>query len=235
MNDIDWKEMQYSLKQLHFTLTDVQNKEIEMQKVLNSSLNLYYKCKRKILLNIDNTLGFLGLNRHIEYNDKIKVDVKTANSDEIYVFGPLKEYLLFFRNDLGNLYKFINFLTEDEQKKISLLLMHFFYEDITVNESSDTLNYIYHTLLTNDLGKYCDSFYLDDFINPHSFTGKMTKQLIYRNEIKLYISHILFSLINDLEESCEKNNKINITLDLEFLENVLKKRKVLPGGDSSIN
>ena len=206
-----------------------------MQKVLNSSLNLYYKCKRKILLNIDNTLGFLGLNRRIEYNDKIKVDVKTANSDELYVFGPLKEYLLLFRNDLGNLYKFINFLTEDEQEKISLLLMHFFYEDITVNESSDTLNYIYHTLLTNDLGKYCDSFYLDDFINPHSFTGKMTKQLIYRNEIKLYISHILFSLINDLEESCEKNNKINITLDLEFLENVLKKRKVLPGGDSSIN
>ena len=72
-------------------------------------------------------------------------------------------------------------------------------------------------------------------MNKHSFTGKMTKQLIYRNEIKLYISHILFSLINDLEESCEKNNKINITLDLEFLENVLKKRKVLPGGDSSIN
>ena len=233
--EMDWKDLQYSLKQLHFSLTDVENKEIEMQKVLNSSLNLYYKCKRKILLNIDNTLGFLGLNRRIEYNDKIKVDVKTANSDELYVFGPLKEYLLLFRNDLGNLYKFINFLTEDEQKKISLLLMHFFYEDITVNESSDTLNYIYHTLLTNDLGKYCDSFYLDDFINPHSFTGKMTKQLIYRNEIKLYISHILFSLINDLEESCEKNNKINITLDLEFLENVLKKRKVLPGGDSSIN
>ena len=233
--EMDWKDLQYSLKQLHFSLTDVENKEIEMQKVLNSSLNLYYKCKRKILLNIDNTLGFLGLNRRIEYNDKIKVDVKTANSDELYVFGPLKEYLLLFRNDLGNLYKFINFLTEDEQEKISLLLMHFFYEDITVNESSDTLNYIYHTLLTNDLGKYCDSFYLDDFINPHSFTGKMTKQLIYRNEIKLYISHILFSLINDLEESCEKNNKINITLDLEFLENVLKKRKVLPGGDSSIN
>ena len=233
--EMDWKDLQYSLKQLHFSLTDVENKEIEMQKVLNSSLNLYYKCKRKILLNIDNTLGFLGLNRRIEYNDKIKVDVKTANSDELYVFGPLKEYLLLFRNDLGNLYKFINFLTEDEQEKISLLLMHFFYEDITVNESSDTLNYIYHTLLTNDLGKYCDSFFSDDFINPHSFTGKMTKQLIYRNEIKLYISHILFSLINDLEESCEKNNKINITLDLEFLENVLKKRKVLPGGDSSIN
>ena len=26
-------------------------------------------------------------------NDGIKVDVKTANSDELYVFGPLKEYL----------------------------------------------------------------------------------------------------------------------------------------------
>ena len=233
--EMDWKDLQYSLKQLHFSLTDVQNKEIEMQKVLNSSLNLYYKCKRKILLNIENTLGFLGLNRQVQYNETIKVDVKTANSDELYVFGPLKEYLLLFRNDLENLYKFIGFLTESEQKKISLLLMHFFYEDITVNESSDTLNYIYHTLLTNDLQKYCDSFYLDDFINPHSFTGKMTHQLIYRNEVKLYVSHILFSLINDLEENCEKNNKINITLDLQFLENVLKKRKVLAGGEISSN
>ena len=231
--EMDWKDLQYSLKQLHFSLTDVENKEIEMQKVLNTSLNLYYKYKRKILLYIDNTIGFLGLNRHFQYNDTIKIDVKTANSDEIYVFGPLKEYLLLFRNDLGNLYKFISFLNEEEQKKISLLLMHFFYEDITVNESSDSLNYLYHTLLTNDLSQYCDSFYLDDFINPHSFTGKMTKQLIYRNEIKLYISHILFSLINDLEENCEKNNKINITLDLEFLENVLKKRRVLPGGEMS--
>ena len=233
--EMDWKDLQYSLKQLHFSLTDVQNKEIEMQKVLNSSLNLYYKCKRKILLNIDNTLGFLGLNRHVQYNETIKVEVKTANSDEVYVFGPLKEYLFLFRNDLGNLCKFISFLTENEQKKISLLLMHFFYEDITMNESSEALNYIYRTLLTNDLSKYCDSFYLDDFINPHSFTGKMTRQLIYRNEIKLYVSHILFSLINDLEETCEKNNKINITLDVQFLENVLKKRKVLPGAEMSLD
>ena len=44
--EIDWKDLQYSLKQLHISLTDVQNKEIEMQKILNSSLNLYYKCKR---------------------------------------------------------------------------------------------------------------------------------------------------------------------------------------------
>ena len=228
---IDWRDLQYSLKQLHFSLTDVQNKEIEMQKVLNSSLNLYYKYKRKILLHIDNTLGFLGLNRNFQYNDTIKVDVKSTNNEELYIFGPLKEYLLLFRNDLGNLFKFINVLNEQEQTKISLLIMHFFYEDITVNESSDTLNYIYKTLLTNELASYSDSFYLDDFINPHSFTAKMTKQLVNRNEIKLYMSHILSSLINDLEEFCEKNNKINIVLDLEFLENILKKRKIIPGGD----
>ena len=47
---IDWKDLQYSFKQLHISLTDVQNKEIEMQKILSSSLNLYYKYKRKILL-----------------------------------------------------------------------------------------------------------------------------------------------------------------------------------------
>ena len=101
--NMDWKELQYSLKQLHFTLTDVQNKEIEMQKVLNSSLNLYYKCKRKILLYVKNTLAFLGLTRNSQYNDNIKVDIKTANSDELYIFGPLQEYLLLFRNNLNNL------------------------------------------------------------------------------------------------------------------------------------
>ena len=50
---IDWKDLQYSFKQLHISLTDVQNKEIEMQKILSSSLNLYYKYKRKILLPSD--------------------------------------------------------------------------------------------------------------------------------------------------------------------------------------
>ena len=227
---MDWKELQYSLKQLHFTLTDVQNKEIEMQKVLNSSLNLYYKCKRKILLYIKNTLAFLGLTRNSQYNDNIKVDIKTANSDELYIFGPLQEYLLLFRNNLNNLFKFIGVLTKEEQSKISLLLMHFFYEDITLNESSDVLNFIYNRLLTNELNNYCDCFYLDNFINPYSFTAKMTKQLLHRNEIKLYISHILSSSINDLEEFCEKNDKINIVLDLEVLENCLKKKKIIPGG-----
>ena len=228
--DIDWKDLQYSLKQVHFSLTDVQNKEIEMQKVLNSSLNLYYKCKRKILLYIKNNLSFLGLNRSGIYTDTIKVDIKTANNEELYIFGPLKDYLLLFRNNFSNLFKFINLLSKEEQSKIALLLMHFFYEDITLNESSDTLNFIYSKLLTNELNNYCDGFYLDNFINPNSFASKMTRQLLHRNEIKLYLSHILSSSINDLEEFCEKNYKINIVLDLDFLENCLKKKKIIPGG-----
>ena len=230
MNDIDWKEMQYSLKQLHFTLTDVQNKEIEMQKVLNSSLNLYYKCKRKIFLYIKNTLGFLGLNRTYQYNDTIKVDIKTANSEELYIFGPLKDYLLLFRNNLNNLFRFTNIITNEEQDTISFLLMHFFYEDITLNESSDVLNFIYKNHLTNELNNYCDCFYLDNFINPSSFTAKLTKQLLHRNEVKLYISHLLSSLINDFEEFYEKNDKVNIVLDIDVLENCLKKKNVIPGG-----
>ena len=228
--EIDWKDLQYSLKQLHFSLTDVQNKEIEMQKVLNSSLNLYYKCKRKILLYIGNTLAFLGFDRNGIYNETIKVDIKTANSDELYIFGPLKEYLLLFRNNINNLFHFIGCLKEDEYNKVAILLMHFFYEDITLNESSDILNLVYSKLLMNELNNYCDVFYLDNYINPNSFTMRLIKQLINRNEIKLYISHILSSSINELEESCEKNFKINISLDLEIIENCLKKKNIIPGG-----
>ena len=227
--NIDWKDLQYSLKQLHFSLTDVQNKEIEMQKILDSSLNLYYKCKRKILLYIRNTLGFLGLDKNIIYNDKIKVDIKTANNEELYIFGPLKSYLLLFRNNVVYLSKFIDFLNEEEQAKIAVLLMHFFYEDITLNESSDSLNLVYSRLLYNELNNFCDAFYLENFINPNSFTAKMTYQLIHRNEIKLYMSHIISSFIIDLEEFCEKNEKINITLNLELLEHCLKKRKIIQG------
>ena len=230
MNNIDWKDLQYSLKQLHLSLTDVQNKEIEMQKVLNSSLNLYYKCKRKILLYVKNALAFLGIDRNAQYNDIIKVDIKTANSEEMYIFGPLKEYLLLFRNNIDNLFKFIDLLTPEEQKKISFLLIHFFYEDITLNESSDLLNLIYNKLLTNELNYYCDAYYLDNFINPNSFCFKMTRELLHRNEIKLYMSHILGSSINDLEDFCEKNFKINIVLDLDILENCLKKKNIIPGG-----
>ncbi len=225
--EIDWKDLQYSLKQLHISLTDVQNKEIEMQKILNSSLNLYYKCKRKILLYIENSLAFLGLHHKTYYTDRIKVEIKTANKDELYIFGPLKSYLLLFRNNVEYLFKFITFLTPEEQSKIAFLLMHFFYEDITVNESSDVLNLIYSKLLYNELNDNCDSFYMDNYINPKSFTAKMTNQLIHRNEIKLYMSHIISDLLNEFEEFCENNYKINITLDVEFLDNCLQKKKII--------
>ena len=187
---IDWKDLQYSFKQLHISLTDVQNKEIEMQKILSSSLNLYYKYKRKILLYINNIQGFMGLNKNIFYQDTIKVKVEGANKDDVYIFGPLKTYLLLFRNNFENLFRFISFLKPEEYNKIALLLTHFFYEDITLNESSDALNHIYFTSLTQDLDNFCDSYYLDGYINPHSFTARLTEQLLQRNEIKLYISHI---------------------------------------------
>ena len=157
---IDWKDLQYSFKQLHISLTDVQNKEIEMQKILSSSLNLYYKYKRKILLYINNIQGFMGLNKNIFYQDTIKVKVEGANKDDIYIFGPLKTYLLLFRNNFGNLFKFLNYLKPEEFGKIALLLTHFFYEDITLNESSDALNYIYFHLLSNELNNFCDSYFL---------------------------------------------------------------------------
>ena len=185
---IDWKDLQYSFKQLHISLTDVQNKEIEMQKILSSSLNLYYKYKRKILLYINNIQGFMGLNKNIFYQDTIKVKVEGANKDDVYIFGPLKTYLLLFRNNFGNLFKFLNYLKPEEFGKIALLLTHFFYEDITLNESSDALNYIYFHLLSNELNNFCDSYFLDSYISQYSLTAKVTEQLLQRNEIKLYIS-----------------------------------------------
>ena len=216
--DIDWRELQYSLKQLHISLTDVQNKEKEMQKVLNTSLNLYYKYKRKILHHINNIQGFMGLNHTIQYNDLAKVNVEGADNEDVYIFAPLKTYLLLFRNNFENLFRFISFLKPEEYNKIALLLTHFFYEDITLNESSDALNHIYFTSLTQDLDNFCDSYYLDGYINPHSFTARLTEQLLQRNEIKLYISHILSNSINDMEEYCDKFALMNITLDLDELE-----------------
>ena len=215
--DIDWRDLQYSLKQLHILLTDVQNKEIEMQKVLNTSLTLYYKYKRKILLYINNIQGFMGLNKNIQYSDNTKVNIKGTNKEENYIFGPLKTYLFLFRNHFDNLLNFINFLKPEEYQKIAVLLTHFFYEDITLNESSDALNHIYFTLLSHELNNYCDSYFIDSYINPHSFTAKMTEQLLQRNEIKLYISHILKNSINDIEEYCDKYFIMNMTLDSEVI------------------
>ena len=45
----------------------------------------------------------------------------------------------------------------------------------------------------------------------------MTEQLLQRNEIKLYISHILSNSIKDIEEYCEKYFLMNMTLDLEVV------------------
>ena len=155
--DIDWRDLQYSLKQLHISLTDVQNKEIEMQKVLNTSLTLYYKYKRKILFYINNIQGFMGLNKNIQYSDTTKVNIEGANKEENYIFGPLKTYLFLFRNNFENLFNFIAFLKPEEYQKISVLLTHFFYEDITLNESSNALNHVYYTLLSHELNNFCDS------------------------------------------------------------------------------
>ena len=215
--DIDWRDLQYSLKQLHISLTDVQNKEIEMQKVLNTSLTLYYKYKRKILFYINNIQGFMGINKNIQYSDTTKVNIEGANKEENYIFGPLKTYLFLFRNNFENLFNFIAFLKPEEYQKISVLLTHFFYEDITLNESSNALNHVYYTLLSHELNNFCDSYFIDGYINPHSFTAKMTEQLLQRNEIKLYISHILSNSIKDIEEYCEKYFLMNMTLDLEVV------------------
>ena len=215
--DIDWRDLQYSLKQLHISLTDVQNKEIEMQKVLNTSLTLYYKYKRKILFYINNIQGFMGLNKNIQYSDNTKVNIEGANKEENYIFGPLKTYLFLFRNNFENLFNFIAFLKPEEYQKIAVLLTHFFYEDITLNESSNALNHVYYTLLSHELNNFCDSYFIDGYINPHSFTAKMTEQLLQRNEIKLYISHILSNSIKDIEEYCDKYFLMNMTLDLEIV------------------
>ena len=215
--DIDWRDLQYSLKQLHISLTDVQNKEIEMQKVLNTSLTLYYKYKRKILFYISNIQGFMGLNKNIQYSDNTKVNIEGANKEENYIFGPLKTYLFLFRNNFENLFNFIAFLKPEEYQKIAVLLTHFFYEDITLNESSNALNHVYYTLLSHELNNFCDSYFIDGYINPHSFIAKMTEQLLQRNEIKLYISHILSNSIKDIEEYCDKYFLMNMTLDLEIV------------------
>ena len=225
--DINWKNLQYALKQLHLTITEVQSKEIEMQKELNTSLNKYYKYKRKNLLVIENTSGFLGINKNITPKEKILVKINSANKDEMYLFEPLQKYLLLFRNNFENLFKFISLLNEEEQKQISFLLTHFFYEDITLNESSDVLNQIYYSLLTFELGNSCDSFYLDNYINPYSFVYKMTQELLNRNEVKIYASNVVEQIIIDLEAFVDKNSKINIFLDLELLIRKLNKKNLI--------
>ena len=45
----------------------------------------------------------MGLNKNILYNDVIKVHIDDANNEDLYIFGPLKTYLLLFRN---NFFKF---------------------------------------------------------------------------------------------------------------------------------
>ena len=138
----------------------------------------------------------MGLNRSIQYNDLTKVNVEGADHEDVYIFAPLKSYLLLFRNNFENLFRFISYLKPEEYNKIAILLTHFFYEDITLNESSDALNHIYFTSLTQDLDNFCDSYYLDGYINPHSFTARMTEQLLQRNEIKLnYIYHIFYQVL----------------------------------------
>jgi hypothetical protein len=69
----DWKLLQNYLKKMSLAISEVENKENDLENEFNTNVDLYYKYKRKIRLLNDNNLELLGLIPKLNNYKKLKI------------------------------------------------------------------------------------------------------------------------------------------------------------------
>ena len=192
----NWKLLQDYIKKINLTSFDLIGKEKQLEKDFDSYVNTYYKYKKKIRKLNDNNINILGLDESIDQNvikKKIKV---TSEVSSLNFYVLVNNYLLEFRDNFELLFTFISLLNNEEQKIISKILVHYFFEDVTKNGSSNKLNnFIAQIIMKNN---DWDIFLNDNFINDESFLSLILNEYIYRHEVKIYLKSIFKDLVRNL-------------------------------------
>ena len=230
MNNNDWLLLQDNIKKVNVSQFDIIEKEKIMQKEVNSLIDLYYKYKRKIRLLIDNNCKSLGY--LVDYSNikKTKIKVYSDNSS-LFSFNIICDYLLEFRENNDKLFILINNLNQKEQYIISKLLVHYFFEDITQNESSSKLNNFISLLISKEIEKSERMFY-DEIIDEDSFLSKILIEFIYRHEVKVFFKYIFEDILKDLFLDIEHNFFLTMNINeinkfIEFNEKKQKNKRIL--------
>ncbi len=214
----DWKLLQNYLKKMSLAILEVESKENDLENEFNTNVDLYYKYKRKIRLLNDNNLELLGLTPKLNNYKKLKISSSPAN---LNFHSQIQNYLFEIRNNSNLLLKFIDTLTDENEKDIiAKVFIHFFFEDVTKSEFSYKLNY-FLSLLINKEVENLDYELNDNFIKKNSFIEKIFNEFLNRHEVKVYTKY----LFEDLMKNLDKNNKY-VSLDLEDLINENEKDNV---------
>ena len=230
MNNNDWVLLQDYIKKINVSQFDIVEKEKIMQKEVNSLIDLYYKNKRKIRLLIDNNCKSLGYLIDDSNNKKTKIKVYSDNSS-LFSFNIICDYLLEFRENNDKMFILINNLNQNEQFIISKLLVHFFFEDITQNESSTKLNNFISLLISKEIEK-SESMFYDEIIDEDSFLSKILIEFIYRHEVKVFFKYIFEDILKDLFLNIEHNFFLTMNINeinkfIEFNEKKQKNKRIL--------
>ena len=218
MNNNDWVLLQDYIKKINVSQFDIVEKEKIMQKEVNSLIDLYYKNKRKIRLLIDNNCKSLGYLIDDSNNKKTKIKVYSDNSS-LFSFNIICDYLLEFRENNDKMFILINNLNQNEQFIIAKLLVHFFFEDITQNESSTKLNNFISLLISKEIEK-SESMFYDEIIDEDSFLSKILIEFIYRHEVKVFLKYIFEDILKDLFLNVE--NKCFLTMNINEINNLIQ-------------
>jgi hypothetical protein len=180
----DWKLLQNYLKKMSLAISEVENKENDLENEFNTNVDLYYKYKRKIRLLNDNNLELLGLIPKLNNYKKLKISSSPAN---LNFHSQIQNYLFEIRNNSNLLLKFIDTLTDEKEKDIiAKVFIHFFFEDVTKSEFSYKLNYFLSLLINKEVENLDYELY-DNFIIKNSFIEKIFIEFLNRHEVKVYI------------------------------------------------
>ena len=229
---MDWTSLQNSIKIVTQGVVTVSTKEMEIRQKLNDTLLSYYKMKRTNHLLAENNLKRLGLipvnedtNKTKKYDDDLNKPIKvkvTSNIDDLSYFGSINEYLLLFRNNNELMYRLSNYIHQEEQYTLSKLIIHYFYDDITLNEASSVLERTIAFFVVKEIENTPDIFY-DSFIAEETFIGKLLLEISNRSEVKAHIKHVIKDIIKSIEKNNTENKKYYLTLNINELHHKISK------------
>ena len=216
---MDWNSFQNSIKYVIQGLDSVANKEIEIKKQLNNTLLSYYTMKRTNHILQEQNLKRLGIvptyNKKTEsdnLNKELNIKV-TSDPDDLSYFNSINEYLLLFRNNNDLMYRLANMLNQETQYVLSKLIVHFFYDDITINEASTALEKTIAYFVEKEI-ENTPYIFIDSFLSEKTFLGKLILEISNRNEVKVHIQHILKDIIKSMDKNNIERGNSYFTLNL---------------------
>ena len=196
-----WVSLQKIIKE-EITLEEViitRYKE-DFEKFKNS-YDDYYETKLKFRDNFEE-MKYLG-KKELDEIPKNYLDRKGAHQILIDTYEPIKNLLFLFRENYDYIIKLVSLIdNKDNKEKVESLVELFcnqFYDNIFIpNPEQKELLLLIFLLIKEEINNM-DNASLDEFLDNNNFLGKFISSFVRRQEMNIYLSMLLTSLINSIE------------------------------------